>query len=121
MFKLKGRTVVNVDEARCKECLEKDSLCMDYDNDEKTDECWCPKNETCGQISQSKYINLLIFSSIFEINKKYLNRKAMKVLKNVEVAMILLDVANNRPILDGSSVFSGDQVLIDVKATVKGI
>ena len=30
--------------------------------------------------------------------------------------MILLDVTNNRPILDGSTVFLGDQVLIDIKA-----
>ena len=44
----------------------------------------------------------------------------MKVLKNVEIAMILLDVVNNRPILDGSTVFLGDQVLIDIKASIKG-
>lgn len=34
--------------------------------------------------------------------------------------MILLDVTNNRPILDGTTVFLGDQVLIDIKAPVKG-
>ena len=28
---------------------------MDLDNDSKTDDCWCPKNETCGMVSQTKY------------------------------------------------------------------
>ena len=44
----------------------------------------------------------------------------MKDIKNADLAMILLDVTNNRPILDGTTVFLGDQVLIDIKAPVKG-
>ena len=35
--------------------------------------------------------------------------------------MILLDVNNNRPIMDGNTVFLGDQVLIDIKASIKGL
>ena len=44
----------------------------------------------------------------------------MKAIKNADLAMILLDVTNNRPILDGTTVFLGDQVLIDIKAPIKG-
>lgn len=49
-----GKPASNYEEPRCKQCLEKDSLCMDYDNDGKTDDCWCPKNETCGLVTKTK-------------------------------------------------------------------
>lgn len=94
-----GRHLNNLEEQKCKDCLERDSLCLDFDNDDKTDHCYCPKNESCGVVPKSKQI--------------------LKALKAVEVNMILLDVNNNRPILDGSTIYAGDQVLIDLKATVK--
>lgn len=43
-----GQPMSNIEEQKCRECLERDSLCLDFDNDRLTDECWCPKNETCG-------------------------------------------------------------------------
>lgn len=35
--------------------------------------------------------------------------------------MALLDSGNNRIVQDGSSVLSGDQVLIDIKTNKKGL
>ena len=33
---------------------------------------------------------------------------------------MLIDAINNRPIVDGNSVFLGDQVIIDIKTIKKG-
>ena len=44
---LKGRPLANIDEPKCQECMFKDSLCLDYNNDGLTEECWCPRNENC--------------------------------------------------------------------------
>ena len=49
----------------------------------------------------------------------YLRLNTAKALKTIELEMTLLDATNNRQITDGSTVFFGDQVLINIK-TRKG-
>lgn len=54
-----GRPLSNIDEVKCRDCLEMDSLCLDFDNDGLTDECWCPRNETCHKsTTTAKYFFL---------------------------------------------------------------
>lgn len=96
-----GHAMSNIEEQKCRDCLERDSLCLDFDNDGLTDECWCPKNETCGKTKDS-------------------SKQNTKSSKNIELSMALMDTGNNRIIQDGSSVMVGDQVLIDIRATRKG-
>ena len=52
-----GHPMSNIEEQKCRDCLERDSLCLDFNNDGLTDECWCPKNETCSgnKSKESKY------------------------------------------------------------------
>lgn len=35
--------------------------------------------------------------------------------------MVIIDSVNNRPILEGNSLFLGDQVIFDIKTTKKGL
>ena len=52
----KGRPLANIDEPKCQECMFKESLCLDYDNDGLTEECWCPRNENCQRsLTSTKY------------------------------------------------------------------
>ncbi|CAF0892470.1 unnamed protein product [Brachionus calyciflorus] len=95
-----GHPISNIEENKCRICLEKDSLCLDFDNDGITDECWCPKDENCGKKLQYKH-------PIKSFNK------------NIDISISLYDALNNKPIQDGGSVFVGDQLLIDIKSPKK--
>jgi hypothetical protein len=54
--------------------------------------------------------------------KKFRNSKNSKknTLKSTNLEMSLIDLNNNRPILNGSTVFFGDQVLIEIKSSNTG-
>ncbi|RNA11000.1 hypothetical protein BpHYR1_030872 [Brachionus plicatilis] len=44
-----GQPINNIEENKCRLCLEKNALCLDYDENGSTDECWCPNDQNCGQ------------------------------------------------------------------------
>ena len=37
-----GKPLATIEETKCQECMLKESLCVDFDNDGLTDECWFP-------------------------------------------------------------------------------
>ena len=72
-----------------------------------------PKNQSIFETI--KFINIIFF-----YYKLIFFREKTKSTKNIELSMALLDSGNNRIVQDGSSVLSGDQVLIDIKTNKKG-
>lgn len=72
-----------------------------------------PKNQSIFETI--KFINIIFISY-----KIIFFREKNKSTKNIELSMALLDSGNNRIVQDGSSVLSGDQVLIDIKTNKKG-
>ncbi len=49
-------SLVNYDEPRCAMCMDLGAVCLDFDNDERADECWCPQSETCGDEANDYYM-----------------------------------------------------------------
>lgn len=62
-----GHPINNIEENKCRLCLEKNALCIDYDEDGITDECWCPKDQNCGQKLQYKQEKKLLEKNFFLI------------------------------------------------------
>ncbi len=42
-----GYSLAISEDNQCKNCLETESVCLDYNNDKRMDECWCPKLGGC--------------------------------------------------------------------------
>lgn len=43
--------IFDMQQKRCRECMNDNFKCIDFDNDGKTDDCSCPKNEDCKSIN----------------------------------------------------------------------
>jgi hypothetical protein len=46
-----GMQIFDMQQKRCRECLNDNFKCIDFDNDGKTDDCSCPKNEDCKSLN----------------------------------------------------------------------
>jgi hypothetical protein len=57
-------------------------------------------------------------SFFFNFRNSKISKK--NTLKSANLEMSLIDLNNNRPILNGSTVFFGDQVLIEIKSSSPG-
>ena len=59
---------------------------------------------------------------LYVIFLNYITRQNRKGLsKNVDFDMNFIDASNNRNIINGSTVFFGDQILIEIKASLPSI